>query len=69
MPENARHNLISLEEAAPYRTLSQFVPGPSTPDSMARTPRRTLLGLPARSPLFSPGDSIAKRSHDQLDAA
>ena len=71
MPVSVRNNVITLEQAAPYRTLPQFAAGLS-PDAHSAEPaahRRTMLGLPPRAPLFSPGDTIAATSHDHLDAA
>ena len=71
MPVNARNNVSTLEQAAPYRALPQFAAGLS-PDTRRAEPasrRRTLLGLPPRVPLFSLGDTIDATSHDHLDAA
>ena len=71
MPVNVRNNVSTLEQAAPYRALPQFAAGLST-DARRAEPaarRRTLLGLPPRAPLFSPGDTITATSHDHLDAA
>jgi hypothetical protein len=71
MPVSVRNNVITLEQAAPHRPLPQFAAGLS-PDAHRAGPaahRRTVLGLPSRAPLFSPGDTIAATSHDRLDAA
>ena len=63
--------VVKLEHAAPYRALPQFARDAALTAGAIdpRTHRRqALLGLPARTPLFSPGDNIAA-SHDHLDAA
>jgi hypothetical protein len=70
MPVSTRNNVITLEQAAPYRALPEFAAGLSQDPRRAEPAhRRTLLGLPPRAPLFSPGDTIAAASHDHLDAA
>ena len=71
MPVSVRNNVITLEQVAPYRALPQFAAGLS-PDAHRTEPaahHRTVLGLPPRAPLFSPGDTIAASKHDHLDAA
>jgi len=70
MRVSTRSNVITLEQAAPYRALPQFAAGLS-PDARRAEPahRRTLLGLPPRVPVFSPGATIAATSPDHLDAA
>jgi hypothetical protein len=69
MPVSTRNNVITLEQASPYRPLPQFAGLSQDPRRAEPAHRRTLLGLPPRAPLFSPGDTIAAASHDHLDAA
>jgi len=70
MASRIRH--LALDDAAPYRRLAQFAPdaqvasGTPTP---VTAPRR-ILGLPARTPVFT---AVPRRSSgttdSQLDAA
>jgi hypothetical protein len=62
---------VRLEEAAPYRSLPRFAETPSSNTHRVEhgTHRRTLLGLPARTPVFSQGDKIAIGSSNRQDAA
>jgi hypothetical protein len=60
---------ISLKLTAPYRTLAQFAVEPRAKTIAHRTCQTRLLGLPARTPVLSPGESITSALNDHFDDA
>ena len=67
----SRINPITLDDPTPSRRLAQFaVQAPAAVSRTAVSPKRRILGLPARIPVLTNGPRRPAASHDRrLDAA
>jgi len=62
----SRVSPLTLDDHAPYRRLAQFAPQASATMSQASiSPKRRILGLPARTPVLT---TVSRRSAASFDS-